>query len=143
MVIFFFNSLNFHLTFLQHIYKIWRCILQFWFILILTMCDYHTQILVVWEVGLRLHAARGGFTQLPLHKGIPKVFFVASASFLSLFPYTKNFHPLRNTQREILQPTQTLGSNFNQNYYVPKLGCRQTEFFWVSNIPTSKFKPKL
>ena len=36
---FFFNSLQFRLTFLQNISKIWRCILHFWFIWILVMCE--------------------------------------------------------------------------------------------------------
>ena len=30
--------LHFHLTILHHISKIWECVLQFWFILILAMC---------------------------------------------------------------------------------------------------------
>ena len=35
---FFLKFLHFHLTFLHHISKIWGCVLQFWFILILAMC---------------------------------------------------------------------------------------------------------
>ena len=37
---FFFKSLQFRITFLHHISKIWRCILQFWFKLILAMCGW-------------------------------------------------------------------------------------------------------
>ena len=49
--------------------------------------------------GNRLEAVfwGGGFTQLPLHKGIPKVFFVASA-FFSLFPYQKLPSPKEHTK---------------------------------------------
>ena len=37
---FFLKFLHFHLTFLHHISKIWGCVLQFWFILILAICVY-------------------------------------------------------------------------------------------------------
>ena len=35
---FFLKFLHIHLTFSHHISKIWECVLQFWFILILAMC---------------------------------------------------------------------------------------------------------
>ena len=41
---FFLKFLHFHLTFLHHISKIWGCVLQFWFILILAICGIHTMI---------------------------------------------------------------------------------------------------
>ena len=42
---FFLKFLHFHLTFMHHISKIWGCVLQFWFILILAICEYSTEII--------------------------------------------------------------------------------------------------